>query len=314
MTERIFKYLTKILDPESAKLILKPYKLNIPLTIRTNTLKIQAGELKSKLESKGFKLSEIDLAPGSFVVVEEPFPISKTLEHFAGLFYVQSLSSMLPSLILEPALNEMILDIASAPGSKTTHIAQLMKNTGIIIANDISIERLKVVAHQIDRLGILNTGITSIDGNRFGAIFPETFDKAIVDAPCSALGIISKANEVLNWWNIDEVKRLSNKQQQLLTSAVKSVKPGGIIVYSTCTLTVEENEVVIDSILKKFPLEIEEIKYKKTEFDEGITFYDGLSFDERLKKTVRIYPFKANTEGFFHSEIKKKRFNLLKSP
>ena len=314
MTERIFKYLTKILDPESAKLILKPYKLNIPLTIRTNTLKTQANELKSKLENKGFKLLEIDLVPDSFIVEEEPFPISKTVEHFAGLFYVQSLSSMLPSLILEPKPNEIILDIASAPGSKTTHIAQLMKNTGIIIANDISFERLKVVAHQIDRLGILNTAITSIDGNRFGAILPEIFDKALVDAPCSALGIISKANEVLNWWSIDEVKRLSNKQQQLLISAIKSVKPGDIIVYSTCTLTVEENEIVIDSILKKFPVEIEEIEYKKAEFDEGITSYDGLPLDERLKKAVRIYPFKANTEGFFIAKLRKTDSTFSKSP
>ena len=183
MTERIFKYLTKILDPESAKLILKPYKLNIPLTIRTNTLKTQANELKSKLENKGFKLLEIDLVPDSFIVEEEPFPISKTVEHFAGLFYVHSLSSMLPSLILEPKPNEIILDIASAPGSKTTHIAQLMKNTGIIIANDISFERLKVVAHQIDRLGILNTAISiqyivnkfiALKHNSKGKIYPIT--------------------------------------------------------------------------------------------------------------------------------------------
>ena len=87
MTERIFKYLTKILDPESAKLILKPYKLNIPLSLRTNTLKTQANELKSKLENKGYKLLEIDLVPDSFIVEEEPFPISKPVEHFAGLFY-----------------------------------------------------------------------------------------------------------------------------------------------------------------------------------------------------------------------------------
>lgn len=314
MSEKIFSYLTKILDPVSAKLALKAHKLDIPLTIRANTLKISSSELKEQLETKGFKFREIGFIPDSFFVVEEPFPISKTVEHFAGLFYVQSLSSMLPSLALEPEPDEFILDIASAPGSKTTHIAQLMKNTGVIIANDVSFERLKVVAHQIERLGILNTAITSIDGNRFGNLLPEVFDRVLVDAPCSALGIISKANEVLTWWSIDEVKRFSNKQYQLLTSAIKSVKPNGVIVYSTCTLTVEENEMIIDSVLKKFPVEIEEIKYKTDDFDEGLTFYEGISFDERLRKAIRIYPFKSNTEGFFIARLRKTDSTFSKSP
>jgi 16S rRNA (cytosine1407-C5)-methyltransferase len=130
-----------------------------------------------------------------------------------------------------------------------------------------------------------------MDGNRFGNILPEIFDRALVDAPCSALGIISKANEVLNWWSENEVKRFSNKQQQLLTSAIKSVKPNGIIVYSTCTLTVEENELVIENALKKFPIEIEEINFKNIDFDEGITIYDDIQLDERLKKTIRILSF-----------------------
>lgn len=314
MSQKIQDYLHKILDPESVKLFLKAFKHNLPLTIRTNTLKIPAGELKSRLESKGFKLSEIELVPGAFYVDDEPTPISKTIEHFAGLFYIQSLSSMLPSLILEPNPGEIILDIASAPGSKTTHIAQLMENKGVIIANDVTFERLRVLAHQIDRLGILNTGITQIDGNRFGNLLPEIFDRALVDAPCSSLGIISKAREVLIWWNFDEVKRLSNKQQQLLSSAIKSVKPGGVIVYSTCTLTVEENEMLIDSMIKNFPIELEEIKYKRADFDEGITSYDGVEFDESLRKTIRIYPFKSNTEGFFIAKLRKTDSTYSKSP
>ncbi len=314
MTQKIQDYLHKILDPESVKLAIKAFKLDLPLTIRTNSLKISADKLKLRLESKGFKLSEIEFVPGAFIINEEPIPVSKTIEHFAGLFYIQSLSSMLPSLILEPNPGEIVLDIASAPGSKTTHIAQLMENKGVIIANDVTFERLRVLAHQIDRLGILNTGITQIDGNRFGNLLPEIFDKALVDAPCSSLGIISKAREVLIWWNFDEVKRLSNKQGQLLSSAIKSVKPGGVIVYSTCTLTVEENEMLIDSILKNFPVELEEIKYKRENFDEGITSYDGIKFDSSLRKAIRIYPFKSNTEGFFIAKLRKTDSTYSKSP
>ncbi len=314
MSQKIQDYLHKILDPESVKLVIKAFKLDLPLTIRTNSLKISADKLKLRLESKGFKLSEIELVPGAFIINDEPIPVSKTIEHFAGLFYIQSLSSMLPSLILEPNSGEIVLDVASAPGSKTTHIAQLMENKGVIIANDVTFERLRVLAHQIDRLGILNTGITQIDGNRFGNLLPEIFDKALVDAPCSSLGIISKAREVLIWWNFDEVKRLSNKQQQLLSSAIKSVKPGGVIVYSTCTLTVEENEMLIDSMLKSFPVEIEEIKYKRADFDEGITSYDGFEFDTSLRKAIRIYPFKSNTEGFFIAKLRKTDSTYSKLP
>lgn len=314
MTQKIFDYLQKILDPESVKLMIRTFKIDLPLTIRTNSLKISADELKLRLESKGFKLSEIELIPGAFHVTEEPIPASKTIEHFAGLFYIQSLSSMLPSLILEPKPGELILDIASAPGSKTTHMAQLMENKGVIIANDVMFDRLKVLAHQIDRLGILNAAITQIDGNRFGNLLPEIFDRALVDAPCSSLGIISKAREVLNWWNLHEVKKLSNKQQQLLASAIKSIKPGGVIVYSTCTLTVEENEMLIDSILKNLPVEIMEIKHKRDDFDEGITLYDGIEFDANLRKAIRIYPFKSNTEGFFIAKLRKFGSTYSRSP
>ncbi len=314
MSEKILNYLNKILDSESVKLVIKSFRTALPLTLRTNSLKISPSELKSRLEGKGFKLSKADPVPDAFSVVEEPFLISKTIEHFAGLFYIQSLSSMLPPLILEPSPGELILDIASAPGSKTTYIAQLMDNKGIIIANDVSYERLKVLTHQVERLGVINTGITQTDGNRFGSVLPEIFDCALVDAPCSSLGIISKANEVLNWWNFDEVRRLSNKQQQLLSSAIKSVKPGGIIVYSTCTLTAEENEMVIDFAIKKFPVEVEEISYKRIDFSEGLTYYDGVKFDDSLRKTIRIYPFISNTEGFFIAKLRKKDSTFSKSP
>ncbi len=305
MKTKILNYLLKILDPISADKMIKSLKSIPPICIRTNTLKISPIELKTRLENLGFKLNEIELVPGAFVVLEEPVPISKTIEHFAGLFYIQSLSSMLPSIALDPQPGEYILDIASAPGSKATHTAQLTQNSGVIFANDVIPDRLKVLVHNIERLGVLNIAVTSIDGNRFGNILPEIFDKALVDVPCSALGIISKANEVLNWWSEDEVRRFSNKQQQLLTSAIKSVKPNGIIVYSTCTLTVEENELVIENALKKLPIEIEEINFKNIGFDEGITFYNEVQLDERLKKTIRIYPFKFNSEGFFIAKIRK---------
>ena len=305
MRTKILNYLLKILDPISAEKMIKSLKSSPPLCLRTNTLKISPDELKTRLENIGFKLNEIELVPGAFIVLEEPVPISKTIEHFAGLFYIQSLSSMLPAIALSPQPGEYILDIASAPGSKATHIAQLMKNSGVIFANDVIPDRLKVLVHNIERLGVLNTAVTSIDGNRFGNILPEIFDRVLVDVPCSALGIISKANEVLNWWSENEVRRFSNKQKQLLTSAIKAAKPNGIIVYSTCTLTVEENELVIEDALKKFPIEIEEISFKNIDFDEGITFYNEVQLDERLKKTIRIYPFKFNSEGFFIAKIRK---------
>ncbi|MEO0243105.1 MAG: RsmB/NOP family class I SAM-dependent RNA methyltransferase, partial [candidate division WOR-3 bacterium] len=179
-------------------------------SIRVNTIKIEREELFRRLQAKGFKLVKVPFYEDAFIVEESPVEIGNTVEHFMGYYYVQSLSSMIPPLLLDPKPGDKILDIASAPGSKTTQMAQMMKNQGLIVANDVDIDRVKALSNNIDRMGALCVIITIMEGNRFGKLLPDYFDKVLVDAPCSALGTLSKNSEILKWWGSEKIGRLMN--------------------------------------------------------------------------------------------------------
>jgi ribosomal RNA methyltransferase Nop2 len=170
-------------------------------------------------------------------IYETKVPIGATPEYLAGQYMLQSASSLLPVIALDPQVGEKVLDMASAPGGKTTYIAQMMKNTGCLFANDLKKERLRALQFNLYRLGITNTAVTCRDGRKFPAIFPSTFDRVLLDAPCTGLGIISKdlsikANRVL----ID-IYKCSHVQKELLLAAIDCCKVNGTIVYSTCSVS-----------------------------------------------------------------------------
>ncbi len=276
-------------------------------TIRVNTLKIDREELIKRLNEKGFVTKSLDFYEDALEIVEAPYEIGKTLEHFLGYFYVQSTSSMLPPLVLNPQPHEAVLDIAAAPGSKTTQMAQMMKNTGFILANDIDYDRIKALSNNVDRMGTLNVIITMTEGHRIAFMHPETFDKVLVDAPCSALGTMYKSDEIRKWWSYEKVRRLKRVQKGLILAGFRALKPGGEMVYSTCTFVPEENERVVDFLLKREDraeiLDIEIKRYKG--FEDGLVEYRGEKFDERLKKTLRVLPSSRFEEGFYIARIKK---------
>lgn len=274
--------------------------------IRVNTLKIGVEELVKRLEMQGFRLSPIDFYPCGFEVEEAPFEIGKTIEHFLGYYYVQQKASMIPPLILNPKPGEFVLDIAAAPGSKTTQMAQMMKNQGVIVANDISIERVRALSHNIDKLGVLNAIVTELDGYKFGRFLEGRMDKILIDAPCSALGTLHKTYEPLRWWSWGVVGNLVRTQKGLILAAYRALKPGGIMVYSTCTLVPEENEGVVNFLLTRHPeAEILEIPDFGLKMQEGILRWKRNIYDERVRKTRRLYPFENQTEGFFFAKIRK---------
>ncbi|HIE53268.1 MAG TPA: NOL1/NOP2/sun family putative RNA methylase [Armatimonadetes bacterium] len=273
--------------------------------IRVNTLKTTPLALRKRLERAGFALTELPLAIPAFRVEEEPFPIGKTFEHFVGLFYVQSLASLLPPLALAPQPADWVLDIAAAPGSKATELAQLMDNHGLLVANDVSPSRMRALVHNVERLGIVNTGLMQQDGNRLGRCFRETFDRALVDVPCSALGTLGKSPEVTQRWMWRQATRLAQGQYQLLLSAAHTLRVGGTLVYSTCTLTPQENEGVISSFLRKYPFEVASLHFASVPTRPGLTQFGGETFDERVARAVRLYPFEAETEGFFIAKLVK---------
>ena len=181
----------------------------------------------------------------------EPGELGRALEHILGYYYVQELASMLPVLVLKPKPNEKILDLASAPGSKTTQMASKMENAGLIIANEISLGRIKILASNTERCGVMNTIITKKEGSAICKRFEKQnflFDKILVDAPCSGEGTLRSSYKTYKMWNPNTIKKLSRIQKHLLESAIEILKPGGEIVYSTCTHAPEENEEVVDDI------------------------------------------------------------------
>jgi NOL1/NOP2/sun family putative RNA methylase len=276
----------------------------VPKSFRVNTLKVLPKNVKNRFNNYGIEIKQVPWYPDAFVS-EDP-AIGTTLENFIGYIYIQELTSMLPPLVLKTELQhaERVLDGCAAPGSKTTQLAAFMGNRGVIIANDIDYNRIRALKFNIEKTGTLNTIITNQDLRNFPK---NEFDVILVDAPCSSEGIIRKSPTMLSMW-INNVKRIpgyANLQQQLIRKAFDLLKPGGRLVYSTCTFAPEENECVVNWLLEKRPAMLEKIRIPKMKLTPGITEWNDKTFDPELSKTVRIWPHHNNTGGFFLAKVKK---------
>ncbi len=271
--------------------------------IRVNTLKCRVHELKKSLLN-GYGIETDELPSFSFVLkVKSGFDlIGKTIEHITGLYYLQGLSSMLPPLVLNPSNKDRVLDLCASPGSKTTQLANIMNNEGILVANEVNLDRVKSLVFNLDRMNVTNAGVVHYKGEWLSKFFNEYFDKVLVDAPCSGLGIMQKKSDVGSWWSLDHVNRLVELQLKLLIAAVKMTKPGGTIVYSTCTLTAEENEFVINKVLKKYPAELTDIDLPLHSHN-AFSNYSNEEFHPSIIKAKRIIPWEADTDGFFIARL-----------
>lgn len=295
----------KILGKEVKKLVeysLKPLRKSI----RVNTIKISREDCIKLLEKKGWNLQQIPwYEDGFWILNRNEEQVGNTLEHFMGYFYVQEASSMIPPLVLEPEEKNLILDIAASPGSKTTQIAQIINNKGCIIANDISLERIKILRFNLEKCGVINTIVTRMDGRLFKN-FREKFDKILLDAPCSSEGVMRKDWKVISRWSLNIINRMSSLQKELISSALIALKSGGTLVYSTCTMAPEENEEVVDFALKNFDIEIVKTKIKGLKARGGILEWYDKNFSEDVKNCIRIWPHDNDTEGFFIAKIIKR--------
>ena len=275
-------------------------------SIRVNTLKISVKELKERLEEV-WNLGQIPWCKEGFWiehVKKERRDIGNLIEHSLGYFYIQEAASMIPSIVLEPEQDEIILDIAASPGSKTTQIAQYMQNRGILIANDYTYERMKPLSINLQRCGVTNSIITLMEGQWFRKSGIE-FDRILVDAPCSGTGTIRKSLKTIGIWNPNMVRRLSITQKQLIETGFNLLKNNGTLVYSTCSLEPEENEGVVDFLLKKYEnARLEDIKLN-IKRSLAILEFENKNYSEELKKCLRIWPQDNDTEGFFVAKIRK---------
>ena len=255
-----------------------------------------------RLQKYGIELERAQL-PFAYKVIKGSDKVGKTLEFTLGMYYVQSLSSMIPPFILNPSENDITLDLCAAPGSKTTQLAELMNRRGTLIANEVNQQRVGSLNFNVDKMNLSNIGVMKQKGELISKTFDNYFDKILVDAPCSALGIVQKKNEVSNWWNLEQAEKIAEVQFKLLVSAVKAAKVGAEIIYSTCTLTIEENEYVLDKVLKKYPVEIEEFDLPLKHVN-GFTKF-GEYENQNLALSKRIIPWENDSEGFFVAKLRK---------
>ena len=277
------------------------------LTIRANSLKTKRRELAKNLISRGVNLDPLaEWSKVGLKIYSSTVPIGATPEYLSGQYMLQSPSSFLPVLALNPLPGEKILDMCASPGGKTTYIGQLMKNEGLLVANDLKKERIKSLFFNIHRLGIKNSIITNYDGREFAKLYNK-FDRVLLDAPCSGLGVISKDKSVKMNRTYKEILNNSRLQKELILAAIDSCnakgKGEGIIVYSTCTISVEENEWVIDYALKHRYVKCIETGLEIGE--PGFVQFREKHFHPSIANTRRIYPHIHEIDGFFIAKLKK---------
>jgi tRNA (cytosine40_48-C5)-methyltransferase len=280
------------------KCFLERLEMTPQLYIRTNTLKINTKDLKERLVSKGFELDDTIL-DDVLSVKKQTFRIGSTTEYLLGYFYIQDLSSCLAVDALDVRENQTVLDMASAPGGKTTYISQRMKNTGILIALETNPRRIRALRFNLQRCGVINTCVLKMDGKKATDLNMQ-FDRVLLDAPCSCEGIIAKAKLRKISHRPEDIEFCAARQSALIETAIRAVKPGGLLVYSTCSFAPEENEIIVNLLLEKLDVEIEPIRYGS----EGLTSFGLLHFNPKLKNTRRFYPHIHDTLGFYIAKLR----------
>ena len=269
--------------------------------LRVNTKKICVEEFKKICP---FEIEPIPWIENGFYYDGENVQAAKHPYYFAGLYYLQEPSAMTPANRLPVEPGDKVLDVCAAPGGKATELGAKLKGDGVLIANDISNSRAKGLLKNIEVFGIGNVLVLSEEPGKLEEYFPEYFDKILIDAPCSGEGMFRKDKKMVKAWEEHGPAFFAKIQRSIVTQAARMLKPGGMMLYSTCTFDPEENEGTIEYLMQQYPeFEIKEIRpYEgfacgKPEVTE--------SKDESFTKTVRIWPHKMHGEGHYVALLQK---------
>lgn len=285
---------------EEALPFFRTYEENKTNGLRLNPLKI---ERSTFLELMPFSLSPVPFCSTGFYydAAEQP---GKHPYHAAGLYYIQEPSAMFVAEALRPEPGERVLDLCAAPGGKTTQLAAMMNNTGFLLANEIHPKRVKALSENIERLGITNALVTNETPEKLAERFTGYFDKILVDAPCSGEGMFRKDEEAIRYWTEAHVAQCASKQRHILSCAYRMLKEGGILVYSTCTFSPEENEQTIEALLAEYEDLILLPIDKTAGIQPGRPEWTNTHMKE-MAKTARLWPHYLKGEGHFVAKLQK---------
>ncbi|MFB6154965.1 MAG: RsmB/NOP family class I SAM-dependent RNA methyltransferase [Haloferacaceae archaeon] len=283
----------------------------LPYVVRVNTIKTTVERTLAALDEEGVAYEQTDWHPG-VLKLPEGSP-GDSWAHFHGWLHGQEEVSALPAAVLDPQPGERVWDAAAAPGSKTTQLAALMEDTGLLVANDSNLGRLSALRHNAERLGVTNVAVTNQDARNFslkpfGSATPDrpgafdAFDRSLVDVPCSCEGTCRKNPGVLEDWTMEHVESVAGIQKGILRRAVQATRPGGVVLYSTCTFAPEENEAVLDYVLDAEDCRLVECEVP-LETSPGVTEWEGETFDSSVREAHRVYPHQNDTGGFFVAKL-----------
>lgn len=290
-------------------------------SFRINKFKVKKNnDILKELNKKGIEIEKVPWCDDAYFVKfdkdneNQRSDLGNLFEHFLGQIYIQEATSMIPPLLLEiPDLSNLqssnsflVLDMASAPGSKTTQLADYMKDNGTLVANELDYKRIGALKINLERSSFTNVILTNEDGTKIEG--NEIYDRILLDAPCSGSGVIRKSPKTIRTYNPKQLKSISKLQEKLLQRAFELLKKGGILTYSTCSLEPEENEFVIENFLKNNENAVlEKARVKNIVLNNKITEFNGIKISKEVtEKTMRIWPQDNDTNGFFVAKIKKK--------
>lgn len=301
---------SKLFSVEDYATTLRSFGSDKPITFRTNTLQTDEEQVLAELQHAGMESKPISWCPlGRHLTTGTVRSLQSLPCSLQGGIYIQSASSMLAAHALQVTSEMRVLDMCAAPGSKTSQLAAIMGNQGMLIANDRSRKRLYRLHGILNTQGVTNVEVLCGQGERLGQSHADCFDRVLVDVPCTGESRFRPDKPMrISRWSLREIQKLSKLQEQLLIAALRSVVAGGLVVYSTCTFAPEENEFVIDKVLRRNSIDAEVVQIPMHLIPPSartpITTWEGREVSNDVSSSMRIIPDETTT-GFYIACIRR---------